>query len=152
MPELILHRAMPEHWGEFEEFPRDFKPIEVVDQDLDRIFQDPDGSLHQRRRRTRVVVCRDAQGNPAAVPYDIGPAEGYDMFMLPCSEVTELAHIFELMDYMARFQQQRMKERAEREPQRTAAMLDGLQVHNERAQKHNVAQSIYGPGGHTQRG
>lgn len=148
MVEILTRRAMPDF---FEELPRGFKPLCVEERDMPRVIAGEDGRVRMKHRRTRVVVYLTPDQEPAAKPYDMGPANGRGGLSIPCSEVTEVAQVWEIFDWWTRVEE----ERAEREkwvkPQRTKAFLEGIADEADDRTKRALGLSTFGPGGKLQR-
>lgn len=148
MPELITRRAMPSDWADF---PPNYRPFLVEDLDCERLLEDTDGTVHQRRRRTRVVLYFTADGDLDKKVYDLGPATGKDAVSFPCAGAVEMAQLWELLEWYEGKMAEREAREAEVKPVRTQAFLDFLRRRQEENDALLAGRSSFGEYQRTQR-
>jgi hypothetical protein len=147
MAELMMRRAMPDFESEL---PRGFKPLYIEQGDMDRVVE-KDGQPRTEKRYTRTIVYLDADQNPRVMPYDLGPARGRGGVTMPCAQVTEMAQVWELLDWHDRKDAELAARQEAVRPERTEAFLKSLQAISEERERQNVAQFTIGYGGKKQR-
>jgi hypothetical protein len=148
MTEIITRRALPEEWADL---APGFRPYLVEETDMDRLMQDADGSLHQRRRRTRVLVVITPDGKPEPRVYDLGPATGEMGTSFPCAGAVEMAQIWDMLEWSKEIMQERREREAVTKPIRTAAFLKRLEEAQHENDMQLNATSTFGPGFRKQR-
>ena len=148
--EIMVRAATPENW---EEFDRDFRPVDVseCDRTIRKVGEDGRVRLLQMRVREVRVISAD-QNSIKTLVWELGPATGEAVITIPCDQAVDVAQAHDLLQaHMEQWYPMYVARRAAAQEDRQQRFVRALIQEADEQTKRKLGLSTFGPGGFKQR-